>query len=224
MSTDASTFARCRPFYSEALCQEVRTGYMPSSGKSTLRGKWTYCVSDEQGQPLAWVGRNLKYEKEYEAWLAAGRGGEEPAKYRFPSVKLFRRGLELYGQEWLRDERFAKSLHEHGLIVVEGFNDRLRLHALNVASIALMSNRATDEQIVKLIGFARQYANCRVGIMLDTDTKGDEGAKELLWKLHEADLDAYLVWSRNKHGGAFKDREPEVLTNSQWEQLVGKGI
>lgn len=219
MSPDASAFARRRSFLSEALCQEARTGYMPSSGKSTLRGKWVYCVSDEQGRPLAWVGRNLKYEKDYQAWLDAGRRGDEPAKYRFPSVKLFRRGLELYGQEWLRDERFAESLQKHGLLVVEGFNDRIRLHKLNVASVALMSNKATEEQIAKLLQLAQEYAGGRVGIMLDADAKGDEGAKELLWKLHEQDVRASLVWSRNKPGGTFKDREPESLYLNEWERL-----
>ena len=114
--------------------------------------------------------------------------------------------MELYGQEWLHDDRFAKSLRKIGLLVVEGFNDRIRLHDLNVASVALMSNKATSEQITKLTHFAEEHADKRIGIMLDTDTKGDEGAKELLWKLHEQNVNAYLVWSRNKHGGEFQEK------------------
>jgi len=216
MSPEASAYARRRPFFSETLCQECRTGYMPSSSRSTLRGKWVFGVNDEQGRPLAWVGRNLKYEKEQQAWLNAGRGGDEPAKYRFPSTKLFRRGLELYGQEWLHDERFQESLRKIGLLVVEGFNDRIRLHDLDVASVALMSNKPTTEQIIKLTRLAGEHTDGRVGIMLDTDVKGNEGAKELLWQLHEQNVEAYLMWSRNKSEGAFKDREPESV---DWNEL-----
>ena len=220
MTPEASAYARRRAFYSESLCQECRTGYMPSSSRSTLRGKWVFGISDEESNPLAWVGRNVKYEKEHQAWLEAGRGGDEPAKYRFPSTKLFRRGLELYGQEWLRDERFGESLRKIGLLVVEGFNDRIRLHDLGVASVALMSNKATNEQITKLAQVAEEHANGRIGIMLDTDTRGDEGAKDLLWQLHEQNVEAYLVWSRNKHDGAYKDREPESIDLGEWRKIL----
>ena len=220
MSPEASASARRRPFFSEALCRECRTGYMPSSSRSTLRGKWVFGVSDKQGRPLAWVGRNVKYEKEYQAWLNASRGGDEPAKYRFPSTNLFRRGLELYGQEWLRDERFDESLRKIGLLVVEGFNDRIRLHDLDIASVALMSNKATSEQITKLSRLAEEYAGGRIGILLDTDAKGDEGAKELLWQLHEQNVNAYLIWSRGKHGGEFANRELESLDFNQWQQIL----
>ena len=54
MSPEASAYARRRSFFSEELCGECRTGYMPSSSRSTLRGKWVFGVSDEQGRPLAW--------------------------------------------------------------------------------------------------------------------------------------------------------------------------
>ena len=219
MSPEASAYARRRSFFSEELCSECRTGYMPSSSRSTLRGKWVFGVNDEQGRPLAWVGRNVKYEKEHQAWLNAGRGGIEPAKYRFPSTKLFRRGLELYGQEWLRDQRFEESLRKIGLLVVEGFNDRIRLHDLDVASVALMSNKATTEQLEKLSHLAEEHAGGRVGIMLDTDSKGDEGAKGLLWQLHEQNVKAYLVWSRGKHEDMFKDREPESVDRNEWNEL-----
>jgi hypothetical protein len=58
--------------------------------------QWVFGVFDEQGEPLCWVGRNLKHEEQ----MAKLRSGEEaPAKYRFPSQKFFRRRFELYGKE-----------------------------------------------------------------------------------------------------------------------------
>ena len=158
---------------------------MPGSSKSSLRGQWVFGVQNEQGEPLAWVGRNVRYDDEHAKWIAAGRQGREPMKYRFPNQALFRRGLELYGQEFLSDERFAESLERYGIILVEGFTDRLRLHELGVMSLAMMSNRITDEQAERLARYAEEYGYNRVGIMHDADAPGDDGAKETLWRMHE---------------------------------------
>ena len=193
---------------------------MPGKIKSSLRNNWVYGIMDRQGEPLAWVGRNIKYDTDHTDWIAKCRQGREPNKFRFPNQTLFRRGSELYGQEWLDDERFEKSLAKHGLILVEGFNDRIRLHELGVMSVAMMSNTMTNEQTHKLISFAKGKANDRVGIMHDANRRGDDGAKESLWRMHQAGIDAYLIWSHSKHGGKYADREPESLSKNEWEELV----
>jgi len=216
LSPPASSYARRRPFLlSESLARECRCGYMPGSSKSSLRGQWVFGVQNEQGEPLAWVGRNVRYEAEN------AQPGTEVAKYRFPSQALFRRGLELYGQEFLNDERFADSLRRYGIIIVEGFTDRIRLHELGVMSLAMMSNRITDEQSERLADYANRYGSGRVGVMHDADGPGDEGAKETLWRMHELGLDAYLVWSRRKFAGTFADRQPETLNVDEWKLLGG---
>ncbi|MEX2026175.1 MAG: hypothetical protein WEH44_02725, partial [Pirellulaceae bacterium] len=158
LSAPASAYARRRQFLlSETIARECHCGYMPGSSKSSLRGQWVYGIQNEQGEPLAWIGRNVRYEQEYEKWIATGRQGREPMKYRFPNQALFRRGLELYGQEFLKDEQFSESLEHYGIIVVEGFTDCLRLHQLGVMGLALMSNRITDEQTERLAHYAREY-------------------------------------------------------------------
>ncbi len=221
LSPAASAYARRRPsLLSEQVTGEVRTGFMPGREKSSLRNNWVYGVMNRDGQPLAWVGRNVKYEDDHQEWITKGRHGREPNKYRFPNEKLFRRSLELYGQEWLDDPRFEKSLQEHGLLLVEGFSDRIRLHELGVMSVAMMSNKLTDPQTELLIGYAREKGGNRVGIMHDADAKGDEGAKETLWRLHQADVEGYLVWSGKKFGGQYADRQPDSLTNEEWEELA----
>jgi 5S rRNA maturation endonuclease (ribonuclease M5) len=221
LSAAPSAYARRRPFLlSEANARECHCGYMPGSSKSSLRGHWVFGVQSEQGEPLAWIGRNVRYDDEYAKWLAGGRQGREPMKYRFPNQSLFRRGLELYGQEFLRDEQFSESLERYGIVLVEGFTDRLRLHQLGVLSLAMMSNRITDEQTNLLARYAREYGYNRVGVMHDADTPGDEGAKESLWRLHEHGIDAYLVWSRRKFDGAYVDRQPESLTDDEWQAIA----
>jgi hypothetical protein len=220
LSPAASGYARRRPFLlSEALCRECRCGYMPGGSKSSLRGQWVFGVHNEQAEPLAWIGRNVRYEEEHLKWVAGGRQGREPMKYRFPNQSLFRRGLELYGQEFLGDARFAESLQRYGVVLVEGFTDRLRLHELGVMSLAMMSNRITDEQSERLAGFARRFGGNRVGLMHDAEGPGDDGAKETLWRMHELGVDAYLLWSRRKFGGQYADRQPESLTAEEWQQI-----
>jgi 5S rRNA maturation endonuclease (ribonuclease M5) len=221
LSAPASAYARRRPFLlSEAIARACHCGYMPGSSKSSLRGQWVFGVQNEQGEPLAWIGRNVRYDDEYGKWLAAGRQGREPMKYRFPNQALFRRGIELYGQEFLKDERFSESLERYGIILVEGFTDRLRLHQLGVLSLAMMSNRMTDEQTDRLAHCAQEYGYNRVGIMHDADAPGDDGAKETLWRMHEQGIDAYLVWSRRKFNGRFANRQPESLTEEEWNEIA----
>ena len=166
------------------------------------------------------MGRNVRYDDEQAKWIAAGRQGREPMKYRFPNQALFRRGIELYGQEFLKDEQFGESLERYGIIICEGFTDRLRLHQLNVLSLAMMSNRITDEQAQRLARYSKEYGYNRVGIMHDADAPGDDGAKETLWRMHEQGIDAYLVWSRRKFDGRFAERQPESLTDEEWREIA----
>jgi 5S rRNA maturation endonuclease (ribonuclease M5) len=221
LSPAASTYARRRPFLlSEEIARECKCGYMPSSSKSSLRGTWVFGIQNQQGETLAWVGRNPRYDDEMAKFSASGRQGREPMKYRFPNQSLFRRGIELYGQEFLKHEQFAESLERYGIIVCEGFNDRLRLHQLGAMGLAIMSNRMTDEQLELLVRYAHEYGHNRVGVMHDADGAGDDGAKETLWRLHEHDVNAYLVWSRKKFGARFTDRQPESLSDEEWQEVA----
>ena len=76
MSPAASRYIRSRPWATPEFLREARCGYMPSAAKSTLRGQWVFGVFDEQGEPLCWVGRNLKYEEQMAklpAWRRSSR-------------------------------------------------------------------------------------------------------------------------------------------------------
>lgn len=220
MSAAASAYGRRHPFLlSEVLAKECRTGFMPGKAKSTLRGQWVFGVMSEANEPLAWIGRNVKYEDDVAAWQAGGKRGQEPMKYRFPKQELFRRGCELAGQEFVGQDRFKPSLEQYGVILVEGFNDRMRLQELGVLGLSIMSNQITDEQIEKVSRLASDHSDNRVGLMFDLDEQGQEGAKETLWKLHQRNINAYLVWTRKTLKDVVKRPEPEHLTIDEWEGL-----
>ena len=220
MSPAASRYIRSRPWATPEFLREARCGYMPSDAKSTLRGQWVFGVFDEQGEPLCWVGRNLKYEEQ----MAKLRPGEEaPAKYRFPSQKFFRRKFEQYGQESLDRPDLQDSLQQHGLLIVEGFWDVLRLRQLGIASVGIMSNHITDEQLARVIETSQAKSAGRIGIMFDADEKGDEGAKDALWRLSEVGLQTRLVWSRRMFNAKFNGKEPESVSQDDLAE-IGEGL
>ncbi|MCI0353334.1 MAG: hypothetical protein L0Z53_28275, partial [Acidobacteriales bacterium] len=70
------------------------------------------------------------------------------------------------------------------------------------------------------VHYAREFGYNRVGIMHDADGAGDDGARDTLWKLHERDINAYLVWSRRKFDGKYADRQPEGLSAEEWEEIA----
>ena len=172
------------------------------------------------GEPLAWTSRNVKYEREHEKWIKEGGRGCEPVKYWFPNKALFQRGVELYGQELLDNPRFEENLDQFGIILTEGFNDRIRLHQLGVLSLSMMSsNKLTDAQTTLLIQYAKEKAGGRVGIMYDANIEGDAGSKESLWRLSVAGRNPYLIWSREKSCGEFKDHEPESQNDNEFAKI-----
>jgi ABC-type thiamine transport system substrate-binding protein len=91
---------------------------------------------------------------------------------------------------------------------------------LDVAAVGLCSNKATDEQVQKLVRYARQAADGRVLLLPDTDEEGEAGFQELAWRLLEEGIAVRLGWSRAMLGGAFADRQPEELSAYEWRRLA----
>ena len=219
MTPAASRYVRSREWMTPEFMRENRCGYLPSSAKGTLRGYFVFGVFDEQGEALAWIGRDLNYAKKVEQWERQGRKDKEPAKYRFPSRHYFRRKFEIYGQEQLNNPEFADSFRRIGLTITEGFNDVLRLRALGVPSVGIMSNRMTSEQVAKSAHLARELADGKLNLMFDANPQGDEGAKETLWQLAQSGLNVKLSWSSQMYARRFRDWEPESITSEDWNEI-----
>jgi len=205
-----------------------RVGVLPTDGGGdkrgfSLRGQIIYPVLSEDGKVLAWVGRDPNYEQKERDFArlspAERTAGSAPMKHRFP--KGFHRGQELFGQQSsrLKEPGYREFIQQHGLILVEGFNDVINLDTLSIPALAIMSNRMSEAQGEKVIRFAKQLGINRVNLMFDCDEPGTEGAKEALWFFAERQIDVRLVWSPAMHGGEFHKCQPESLNESDCDGL-----
>lgn len=225
MSPAAAGYFRRRPFLSPEVCRRWRLGYLPrdSGGDKsggTMRGSLVYPLFSEDGSLLTWFGRDPGFEEKMRQWEALGREGREPEKFHF--VKGFHRGLEFFGQqpERLREPGYREFLREIGLLVVEGPNDVVALDCLGVPAVGLMSNVITEQQVEKLVRWARNLSRRRIVLMLDGDREGEAGAQHALAAL-APHSDVRLAWSSTSHDGRFQGRQPESLTAEEWKLLRG---
>lgn len=229
MNPAAAGYIRRHPALSSESMTKWRSGYLPNDGGGdkrgwSLRGSILYPVLSEQGKVLAWAGRDVQFEqkeKEYQQLSAAERSGKDPpAKHRFP--KGFHRGIELFGQQAsrLHEPGYREFITQHGLIIVEGFNDVIGLDNHGIPALGIMSNRMTEPQGEKITRFAKQLGINRINLMFDCDEPGTEGAKEALWFFAERQIDVRLVWSPGTHDGEFKGWQPESLSQSNVESIL----
>jgi len=225
MSPTAASYVRRHPALSSESMLKWHCGYLPLDGGGdkrgwSLRGHIVYPLLSEDGKVLAWIGRDPGYEekeREFQILIPAEREKQKPPqKHKVPAG--FARGSHLFGQHAsrLREPGYRKCIEKHGIIVVEGFNDVIGLDNLGIPAVGLCSNRMTDEQATKIERWSRQIAGGKVMLLLDCDEPGDNGAKEALWLLAERELNVRLGWSQGMHGGAFRGKQPEHLTNTEW--------
>lgn len=229
MSPAAASYIRRHPCLTPESMRKWRVGYMPHDGGGdkrgySLRGNIVYPVLSEQGQVLAWIGRDVLYEekeRDFSRLLPAERAEKDaPAKHRFP--KGFHRGMELFGQNAsrLQEPGYREGIAKHGIILVEGFNDSIGCDNRGFPVVAIMSNRMTEMQGEKIATWAKQLAGGRVTLMFDCEESGIDGAKDALWFFAQRQLDVRLAWTPWMHSGAFAGRQPESLTREEWEQVI----
>ena len=219
----AAYFRERSSWLTPEVMREWGIGYLPRDGRSMFRGWIVYTHRNEQGEVLSYSGRDVSFDEKWQKWIKSGKpDSKRPFKHKF--VKGFHKGQELYGQQAsrLNQAHVQLSLERLGLCVCEGMNDVVRLDALGVAAVGITSNRATDQQIAKLVRFANQTADGRVLLWPDTDEEGEAGAKELLWRLNEAGLVVRLGWSSSLDSGSYEGRQPEQLNAEEWKLLTDR--
>lgn len=218
MSPEASAYVRSRPWMTPKLMKKWGVGWIPGNGRSLFRkGYLVYTHRNERGEVVSYSGRDLSFEAKWTKWLRRGDAEDrKPNKHRF--VSGFHKGSELYGGQAsrLKEPYVQKSLQRHGVVVVEGMNDVLRMETLGVAAVGLTSNKATGHQIEKLVRFAQTSAKNRVNLFPDCDAEGESGFQDLLWKLNEQRVDVKLLCTSTMHDGQFAGRDPEKMSDEEF--------
>lgn len=233
MPPATASYVRRHPCLSPESMKKWRSGILPLHGGDdkrgfSLRGNVIYPVLSEDGEVLAWIGRDPTYEqkeRDFSRLTPAERtGATAPIKHRFP--KGFHRGLELFGQQAsrLKEPGYRESIARHGIIVVEGFNDVIGLDNLGIPAVAVMSNRMTEIQGDKVAQWAKQLANGKVTLLFDCEPSGIDGAKEALWFFAQRMVDVRLAWTPWMHGGKFAGKQPESLTAGEWHEAIVRAV
>jgi 5S rRNA maturation endonuclease (ribonuclease M5) len=223
---------RRRHFLTDDICDEWGVGVRPAGTGADKRG-WSlrnhvvYRFLSEDNKELCYVGRDPEYDEKLRRFEAIDPDERDPQKrpvrHKFPAG--FQRGLELYGQQSDRlktHPEYRSFVADHGVIVVEGFNDVLALDHLGVPAVGICSNRITEQQAIKVIRWARQLGGGKVSLMFDCEATGDEGAKEALWLFAQIapNLKVRLAWSQQMFDGEFKGRQPESLNVTDLHEIV----
>ena len=218
----ASRYVRMRPFLTEDLAAQRKFGYLSRGtggdrSGGTQRGKFVYSMANPEGKINTYFGRDTDWEAKHVKWIAGGRVGKEPSKFHF--VSGYQRGLDLYGQEFMKPEIVGDSLQEIGLPVVEGPNDVLNLiQTLRIHAVGLCSNNATKSQIERIAELAHEVAGGTITLLLDCDQAGDKGA-DLFSSEASKHARVQRAWARDMHSGKFDGRQPESLTMAEGREL-----
>ncbi len=134
----------------EEECQALGVGFFP--GKGSMAGRIVFPIHNAEGQLIGYAGRSIDPNCEHSE------------RWRFP--KGFHRGQVLYNLHRVEGD---------AVIVVESFWGVLACLREGIPNaVALMSNRATDAQLVALVDRFRH-----ITLLLDGDQAGIEGAKDL---------------------------------------------
>ena len=105
------------------------------------------------------------------------------------------------------------------LLLVEGPNDRIALQETHGApAYAICSNTITAHQAKKTADKGHRLG-VPIGVMFDCDIEEENGAKQAIWELAQQRACVRLPWFRSMQGGKFADRQPESLTEEEWEAI-----
>jgi DNA primase len=133
-------------------------------GKGIMKGRVVAPIHNELGELVAYAGR----------WP----GNEPPegeGKYKLPPG--FHKSLEMFNLH-----RAKACAREHGLILVEGFFDVMRLHQSGVChAVALMGSTLSDAQEQRILDAVGPHG--RVTLCFDGDPSGQAATQDILERL-----------------------------------------
>jgi DNA primase len=157
------------------------------SGRGSMSGRLVIPIHNERGELVAYAGRSID--------------GSEP-RYKLPAG--FRKGQELYNLHR------AIATGQHGLIVVEGYFDAMKVHQAGYPFVvALMGCSMSEEQESLLVSHASM-----VLLMLDGDEAGRKATEEVMLRLGQR------VWVKSVR--VPDNKQPDQMSGGELEELLQK--
>jgi DNA primase len=171
--------------FDEEECEYLGAGFFP--GRGSMSGRIVFPLHNGAGELVGYAGRLVD-----DSLIS-----ESNPRWKFASG--FQRGKVLYNLHRLTEDDWTEA------IVVESFWGVLacvRAGIMNV--VAIMSNQATDAQLIRLADFSR------VTVLLDGDEAGRSGAKNLVERLVNAGV-ASVDQKVLREGLQPDDLKPDTL-------------
>lgn len=140
---------------SSSIVEHFEMGYC---SRGMMKGRWCIPIHDVSGEVVAYVGRWADRELP-----------DDVEKYMLPPK--FRKSDVLFNLHRLSET-------EH-VVVVEGFFDAIRLHAMGVPVVSVMGTSISDAQVALLVAAGTRY----VTVMFDGNEAGDAGCEAVVNRL-----------------------------------------
>jgi transposase/5S rRNA maturation endonuclease (ribonuclease M5) len=212
-------------------CRYLGCGFLPqrsqAKASSPLNGRLVFQIRGvrENGKEiipviLSHTGRALSRQQE-----------DRDGKYwSYP----FRKGLEIYNQDWLvLDEQARRQCEKFGLILVEGFFDVAKLVQAGCRNVgALMGSSISAEQIERLLWIHNRLQFPYILLFLDRDKAGQQAAGKIQQQLEQHQLSVSVFdWHQkvSVNGQSAEPiaqciQDPAEMTVEQLRALRSQGI
>jgi len=154
--------------FSAATLEEFDVGYF--GGNGMMKGRVCYPIHNRDGRIVAYCGRSLKKET------------PEEGKYKFPPK--FRKSLELYNlHRAISDPETREVVLKHGLILVEGFNDVLKLWENGIKNVVALMGRELSQEQEEILLDRGVNPSRKLTLFLDADDPGIKAQRQLAERL-----------------------------------------
>jgi len=95
----------------------------------------------------------------------------------------------------------------------------MNLQTIGIPALAICSNIITETQANKLATLANEIHNTHISIMFDLDKEGENGAKQTVLELAKQ-CQVRFGWTSEMNEGKLKGRQPESITDEDWELIL----
>lgn len=186
--------------FDEEECEYLGVGFFP--GRGMMRNRIVFPLHDASGQLIGYAGRRVEYSLHDEDPTHIAPDCPDVESWKFPPN--FKRGQVLYNLHRVTEDNWTE------VIVFESFWSVLAaVRAGIMNTVAIMSNTATDGQLIQLARFRR------ITVCFDGDEAGRSGTKNLVERLVNAGAETITAIMLRE------DEQPDHLTPDDLRKRLG---